>query len=380
MGISRRRRCRPREWPTTCAMFPMLDYVPIAFVTATGEKRPRLLQLAIQLHKQACASAPAISIASPPAIEANAAMRNNKQPKIFYATRDRRLPAHHRAVHQRARSLRRNVHPLFDEDSPRCLPFSEVAIKVLLRARGEGGARGARTTRPRRWPSARKLTRMRRPSSASRVASFRRARRGIYPSRESREGENPRLKRGTSESSCRTQSSGLISIPRKATGSLCPANPKCPRVRSLPGCGFLSMNSVTVLTSPSRIRVPFSSTRIVGPFTVTSMKFHSPDRPQVSLVGGDHSVDRAVRLLVEFRVLVRGVVEDLDLAHCLRRGLARCRAADRETVITARRQPVLESHHMIAILRLRQEVTPFPSCRRYPSTTSCRCALLRSNP
>ena len=36
------------------AMFPMLDHVPIAFVTARkGKNALRLLQLAIQLHKQA---------------------------------------------------------------------------------------------------------------------------------------------------------------------------------------------------------------------------------------------------------------------------------------------------------------------------------------
>src|SRR5439155_23303070 len=44
-------------------------------------------------------------------------------------------------------------------------------------------------------------------------------------------------------------SSLLISILRNATGSLWPANPKWPRGRSLPGCGWLPMNSVTLLTS-----------------------------------------------------------------------------------------------------------------------------------
>jgi hypothetical protein len=36
------------------------------------------------------------------------------------------------------------------------------------------------------------------------------------------------------------------------------------------------MNSVTLLRSVSRITVPFSSTLIWGPLTVTSWKFHSP--------------------------------------------------------------------------------------------------------
>src|SRR5262249_41921311 len=52
--------------------------------------------------------------------------------------------------------------------------------------------------------------------------------------------------------------------------------PTWPAVRSLPGWGVLSLNSVTLLRSPSRMRVPSSSPRIVGPWTVTSMKFHSP--------------------------------------------------------------------------------------------------------
>src|SRR4029078_534009 len=39
-------------------MFPMRDYVPIAFITATkGKNVLRLLQLAVQLHKQAGARA-----------------------------------------------------------------------------------------------------------------------------------------------------------------------------------------------------------------------------------------------------------------------------------------------------------------------------------
>ncbi len=70
--------------------------------------------------------------------------------------------------------------------------------------------------------------------------------------------------------------SGLMSTSRNSTGSLCPAKPKWPEVRSFPGCGELAMYSVTLLTSASTITVPFSSTLILGPLTVTSWKFHSP--------------------------------------------------------------------------------------------------------
>ena len=63
---------------------------------------------------------------------------------------------------------------------------------------------------------------------------------------------------------------------RNDTGSLWPANPKWPVARSLPGCGLLAMKSFTVDRSASRMRVPFSSTWIREPFTVTSWKFHVP--------------------------------------------------------------------------------------------------------
>jgi GTP-binding protein len=126
------------------AMFPMLDYVPIAFITATkGKNVLRLLQLAIQLHKQAGVriSTGDLNRAVRAAIEANApAMRNNKQPKIFYATQI--------GVYPPTIVLFTNGPDLFDETYIRYLtktlrdafPFSEVAIKLLLRARGEGGA------------------------------------------------------------------------------------------------------------------------------------------------------------------------------------------------------------------------------------------------
>jgi len=124
------------------AMFPMLDHVPIAFITALkGKNTLRLLQLAVQLHKQAGLRVStgdlnrvirAAMEASPPP------MSGSKQPKIFYATQI--------GVHPPTIVLFTNGPELFEPTYVRYLtktlrdtfPFSEVAIKVVLRAKGEG--------------------------------------------------------------------------------------------------------------------------------------------------------------------------------------------------------------------------------------------------
>jgi GTP-binding protein len=122
-------------------VFPMLDHVPIAFITAKkGKNVLRLLQLAVQLHKQAAVRVTtgdlnrvvraAIETAPPP-------MKGNRQPKIFYATQI--------GVHPPTIVLFTNGPELFDDTYVRYLtktlrdtfPFSEVAIKVVLRAKGE---------------------------------------------------------------------------------------------------------------------------------------------------------------------------------------------------------------------------------------------------
>ena len=123
-------------------MFPRLDYVPIAFITAKeGKNVLRLLQLAVQLHKQAGTrvSTGELNRVVRAAIEANAAAdAGSRQPKIFYATQI--------GVHPPTIVLFTNGPELFDDTYVRYLtktlrdafPFPEVAIKVLLRARGEG--------------------------------------------------------------------------------------------------------------------------------------------------------------------------------------------------------------------------------------------------
>jgi GTPase len=124
------------------AMFPMLEHVPIAFITAQkGKNTLRLLQLAVQLHKQAGVRVStgdlnrtiraAIDASPPP-------MAGSKQPKVFYATQI--------GVYPPTVVLFTNGPELFDHTYVRYLtkalrdtfPFSEVAIKVVLRAKGEG--------------------------------------------------------------------------------------------------------------------------------------------------------------------------------------------------------------------------------------------------
>jgi GTPase len=123
-------------------MLPMLDHVPIAFVTAKkGKNALRLLQLAKQLHKQAGTRVgtgdlnrvirAAIEASPPP-------MSGSKQPRVYYVTQV--------GVHPPTIVLFTNGPELFEETYVRYLtkvlrdsfPFSEVALKVVLRARGEG--------------------------------------------------------------------------------------------------------------------------------------------------------------------------------------------------------------------------------------------------
>jgi GTP-binding protein len=129
------------------AMFPMLDYVPIAFVTAKkGKNVLRLLQLAVQLHKQAGqrVSTGDLNRVIRQAVEASPPpMSGNRAPKIFYATQV--------GTHPPTIVLFTNGPELFEDTYVRYLtktlrdnfPFSEVALKVVLRARGEGPIRPA---------------------------------------------------------------------------------------------------------------------------------------------------------------------------------------------------------------------------------------------
>lgn len=123
------------------AMFPMLEHVPIAFITAMkGKNVLRLLQLAIQLQKQAGfrATTGDLNRVLKQAMEVNVPpVRHNRVAKIYYATQV--------STHPPTIVLMTNDPELFDQTYVRYLtkalrdafPFSEVAIKLILRAKGE---------------------------------------------------------------------------------------------------------------------------------------------------------------------------------------------------------------------------------------------------
>jgi len=120
-------------------VFPMLDYVPIAFLTAkSGKNVGRLLDLAQNLHKQVAARIgtgelnkvvrEALDAQPPP-------MRQNRRPKVYYGTQV--------ATNPPTIVLFTNGPQLFDNTYQRYLvkflrdrlPFAEVPIKLYLRAK-----------------------------------------------------------------------------------------------------------------------------------------------------------------------------------------------------------------------------------------------------
>jgi len=127
------------------ATFPMLDYVPIAFITAkNGKNVQALLNLAQALHKQASrrVGTPEINDVLRAAIAEQAPpARQNRRPKIYYGTQ---VDANPPTI-----VLFTNGPQLFDATYQRFLlknfrnrlPFHEVPIKLYLRSRtGEGTA------------------------------------------------------------------------------------------------------------------------------------------------------------------------------------------------------------------------------------------------
>jgi GTP-binding protein len=133
------------------AVFPMLDHVPIAFVTAKkGKNVFRLLNLAQQLHKQAGvrAGTSELNRVIRDAVEKNPPpIRYNRQAKIYYATQV--------DVYPPSVVLFTNGPELLDQTYQRYLlkalrdhfPFGEVAIKLSVRSKqgGKGGADEADT-------------------------------------------------------------------------------------------------------------------------------------------------------------------------------------------------------------------------------------------
>lgn len=122
-------------------VFPMLDYVPIAFVTAKkGRNAFRVLNLAQQLHKQAGLrySTGELNRVLKMALLNNAPpIRMNRQGKVYYAAQV--------GTHPPTIAMVVNEPELFDDTYLRYLnkvvrdsgPFGEVPIKFVLRLRGE---------------------------------------------------------------------------------------------------------------------------------------------------------------------------------------------------------------------------------------------------
>jgi GTP-binding protein len=128
-------------------IFRVLDYVPIAFVTAkSGKNSMRLLHLATELHKQAGERVSTGTLnrlirdamnATPPPTR-----MGNRQAKVFYVSQVATQPPTVAFVV--------NEPDLFDETYLRYLtktlrdhgPFAEVPIKIILKPRNQAGARG----------------------------------------------------------------------------------------------------------------------------------------------------------------------------------------------------------------------------------------------
>jgi GTP-binding protein len=127
-------------------VFPMLDYVPIAFITAKeGRNVWRLLNLCQQLHKQSGirATTGELNRVIREAMLANVPpVRDNKVPKLYYAAQV--------AVHPPTLLLVTNGPELFDQPYIRYLArvlrdafkFGEVPLKIMLKTKGETAARG----------------------------------------------------------------------------------------------------------------------------------------------------------------------------------------------------------------------------------------------
>jgi GTP-binding protein len=126
-------------------VFPMLDFVPIAFVTAKrGKNAFRVLNLAQQLHKQAGQriATGELNRVVQAAMAANAPpVRHGRQGKVLYAAQV--------GTHPPTVALVTNSPDLFDDTYARFLtktirdagPFGEVPVKLLLRTRGDSGGK-----------------------------------------------------------------------------------------------------------------------------------------------------------------------------------------------------------------------------------------------
>jgi GTPase len=175
-------------------IFPVIDHVPIAFITAkSGKNVYKLLNLAQQLHKQASARVgtgelnkvvrEALDAQAPP-------MRQNRRPKVYYATQV--------ATNPPTIVLFTNGPQLFDNTYERYLakalrdhlPFSEVPIKLYLRAKKRDDVPSAAETVLETSPPTRKKAKPTKPGAPD-LSTMR------FKSKVSEEEMEREAKRGT---------------------------------------------------------------------------------------------------------------------------------------------------------------------------------------
>jgi GTPase len=155
------------------ALYPNLEYVPIAFMTAkSGKNVHAVLNLAQNLAKQAAARVStgtlnqvvrqALAQQLPP-------LRQNRRPKIYYATQVAASPP--------TIVLFTNGPELFDNTYQRylikvfrdCLPFPDVPIKMYLRSKSRGEQPPADEVHEEKKPSGRRRDKARKPAPGTTV-------------------------------------------------------------------------------------------------------------------------------------------------------------------------------------------------------------------
>lgn len=129
-------------------VFSMLDYVPIAYITAkNGKNVTRLLNLATQLYKQAGRRAKTGElnrVIQEAMLASNPAVRGNRIPKVYYVTQV--------GTHPPTIVIVTNEPDLFDETYIRYMTktirdnfqYTEVPLKVIFRTKGEASSYAAR--------------------------------------------------------------------------------------------------------------------------------------------------------------------------------------------------------------------------------------------
>ena len=141
-GSARHRRLRRLS---AARRFPSLDFVPMAFITAKdGKNVQSVLDLAQNLHKQAATrvgTGDLNRVIGQAMLDQSPAVRQNRLPKVYYATQVLDPSADDRPVHQRPGAVRQDLSALLAEDAARSFPLPRRADQALLAGQGADGAR-----------------------------------------------------------------------------------------------------------------------------------------------------------------------------------------------------------------------------------------------